>query len=1641
MNNTVFMILKMLLAISPFLLLCWLNNKANLKKEKRSKQFLMPILSIIISLVLMFYVDDINTALIRFIQKLPAFLNNLVKVNWMPEGIGSMLAKFVKWFKDAIVNGLNLKFWIFFISNTLLFLGYIIVKKIAVVIMGKAFKNDNEFFSGCVYRFYEYNDDKAVWCLKDGYAQARILMKSAYIGVIVIAFSLMLISKTFYDKGTIKSLFYPIFSVMVVGELYFFLNGMTLSEYLENILGEDDNAAKVVNYTLLRKYLKKLYPDKLLAEGSTVNNSLANVVTNEEIVEELLGSEDAKMEAFGIYLNALNASGFELDNNYIHSTIDLLNGKSVLFNNPFYYDLIPYAFYPMNRTLLNHDKVLVVLGRQAIEEDVIEWIKSGLTAVNNIPTLWDIGLLGDKASDLDVGIIKRSDVNNLSIQDANADFFKQVTFCVIIEPSKLITTAQIGLNSIVKKCMIDRDNKAITFCACDKNCDGLIDSLSHVVLKSLTEVSATNVHRGTSSFMSWSADNDFWQHRIIPNISRYLGIGTELSLAAIKNQVSKATWYGGESFPVSDMRWISRQYYSELLKFAGLPVNQDEMEKCFIADPNYLEAKKEENNYMIVEDEANNMFEVLRNFSTRATSQSFVNILSGDYLLKDYMAQNDKIFRADSKAIPYLVADYARTNRNVILRLILMMSCGYVSEEQIISEFSLIGIQPYRLKEQLWHEIYKCYSDLEAVNALPQDYDVAVKSTKDKYISLFSKKFGIALIHKKEHFNIATGKVYDVYYITDRKFVELCINELKSAEYIAEDEKNDEFYLGEELRGHIFQKYLPGQFFTFAGKYYEVISITSDNNLIVRRAADHITGRYSYRQVRHYTLSGVTDSQKMGDRKVISGIKITKAFADITVDTPSYFRMQGYNDFSTAKQVEINGIPQRVYKNKSILKIEFEENEKFTYEVRYTITTLMNELFRTLFADNQSYIVAVTNKTNAPVQATNDCEPELQADPVVEESAQPLEAPIDQKCTQEFEPQADKAATDTEEPDFEEQAAQQETIHHDDFPLTYHLKAQDENDCCIYIIEDSQLDLGLLIAVERNLKRIFEIITDYLDWNALAIEQSLHPPVIEKPQLPVFTPVAEESEEKPKKKGKVRSILDKIKSVFKKKRKKVAQEPEEPAATPQSGADGQQPDDTVPQVVGGEAPADSTAEAAQSTAYQSFRALYSTSVNPGNLGVGEEQQEAANGAESLAQTVVEETVAASAEEATAEAEPVASGAQATIAETPVEETEATKPAEKVVWEDPEEPASAAEETETVQPATDLEEVPQSEAIPDEKPTTQEIEPAEESGAAEDVPEEDTAQELPTDEGVVSTEEKAPMDISGEDEVVVEKAVGLSVKPYHERYYLLFGFDRVPQDLDLEGTYDFLTGFGFERNFLKEARECKDIAELIANGYNPNEKGKRFCDFCGSEIYGTEFEVLADGRERCMQCSKTAIKTGDEFVTIFKQVKKNVEAFYGININAPVAVKMVNSKKLHKRLGESFVPTSGFDARVLGVAIKDKSGYSLYIENGSPRMQSMLTMAHELTHIWQYLNWDDKEIVAKYGSNMRLEVYEGMAKWAEIQYAYLINEPEVAKREEILTALRQDEYGRGFLKYLDKYPLTQGTIITKETPFVDPKNPL
>jgi hypothetical protein len=82
-----------------------------------------------------------------------------------------------------------------------------------------------------------------------------------------------------------------------------------------------------------------------------------------------------------------------------------------------------------------------------------------------------------------------------------------------------------------------------------------------------------------------------------------------------------------------------------------------------------------------------------------------------------------------------------------------------------------------------------------------------------------------------------------------------------------------------------------------------------------------------------------------------------------------------------------------------------------------------------------------------------------------------------------------------------------------------------------------------------------------------------------------------------------------------------------------------------------------------------------------------------------------------------------------------------------------------------------------------------------------------------------------------------------------------------------------------------------------------------------------------------------------------------------------------------------------------------------IENGSPRTHTLSTLAHELTHVWQFDNLKFHEY--------KLEEMEGFASWVEIDLLTKIGETRYANKLKENLLQRQDEYGIGYRLIIEK----------------------
>lgn len=277
------------------------------------------------------------------------------------------------------------------------------------------------------------------------------------------------------------------------------------------------------------------------------------------------------------------------------------------------------------------------------------------------------------------------------------------------------------------------------------------------------------------------------------------------------------------------------------------------------------------------------------------------------------------------------------------------------------------------------------------------------------------------------------------------------------------------------------------------------------------------------------------------------------------------------------------------------------------------------------------------------------------------------------------------------------------------------------------------------------------------------------------------------------------------------------------------------------------------------------------------------------------------------------------------------------------------------------------------------------------------------------------------------------------RPYKDSHYLLFGGadSLVYNALDCSGAAEYLKSAGFAESSLTQARKLKQQSSRYAGYRDPDA---RYCDFCCRVLTGAEFDVLDDGRERCTACSESVVNSRQEFETLLVHVRDGMRQKYAIDLPGDISVRVVSQKKMARLQGSRYVPTRYFDPRAVGLAISRSGSYSMYFENGAPRGMLTATTAHELTHIWQYSHWNWEAMSSKYGAAF-LAVCEGMAKWSEIQYLFLLNETDFALRTLEHESARNDVYGYGLRLFLNRYPLSRGIVITGDTPFKYPNEPI
>lgn len=214
------------------------------------------------------------------------------------------------------------------------------------------------------------------------------------------------------------------------------------------------------------------------------------------------------------------------------------------------------------------------------------------------------------------------------------------------------------------------------------------------------------------------------------------------------------------------------------------------------------------------------------------------------------------------------------------------------------------------------------------------------------------------------------------------------------------------------------------------------------------------------------------------------------------------------------------------------------------------------------------------------------------------------------------------------------------------------------------------------------------------------------------------------------------------------------------------------------------------------------------------------------------------------------------------------------------------------------------------------------------------------------------------------------------------HYLKFGFNSYKEiAYDIEGAIKLT-----EKIVQLDTNEYRHKTKRTDDKVKEKEKVvdiNEACDFCGSRITkSNEGDVLEDGRFICSSCKDKSIDDA-KFFELIEEAKEFYLEEWGID-NWPVNLKfrLASAKEIMSYYPEKgFNPTEEYDFRYMGLAIQDGSNYLILIESHKPEEGTLITLIHELCHIYQYTQLDHLAMEQDFG---KLYI-EGHARWTEMSF--------------------------------------------------------
>lgn len=620
----------------------------------------------------------------------------------------------------------------------------------------------------------------------------------------------------------------------------------------------------------------------------------------------------------------------------------LQSDKSIYVEDIFYHDWERAFFIPANKILLEYRKIVVLAGISLDVQDIECWLKNGFERLNGCDEAWKIRIWDESNENSEILIVPFEKIPQYVCKSRIIHENDRGLFCVVLEPSSMMVELQFYLEQYVE--FLTEMKEKPFFCFADRYMIGLRDYLSHVFQCRIEQIEI-NTDRSQQIYLctSETGENeevrDYWG--ILLGGS---GCGSVYFHELLKGGFENIEYVSDSIIPVKDFCCLMKDKMA--VTFSS-EAEKLQLEKTF-NQARFLkgiwEIPREEEKCIIVTDENCHLYDLIWALSTRGIRNCYLFLLSGDYLLFDYMMNNINRLLKVRNAVPVMFPVYQDSDRNCFLRIF-----------------------------RRW----KLYGDFD-IGKLKEIYSNDIVRGKEELCFLLNRR-------AKKLFHGKPFRFLDGHIVMRSNFFVHQSELWKEVVYV--DEQTEQRSFGCLFACHLMQRWRKEQFLVKDGRYYQIREIRDRiweeehgkardcKEVRLLRSSGFMQHTGLYYQDKRYILR-ILEQRLVGDRE--DRFVMIRCTANITVITGDWY-LEHFDDRGDWREKSVHDqVPVRRYWNKSVLLICLPcQNITFWQQMR----EILIRITRTLYPTHYPYIdfVAEDNTVEgmAGIYVVEDCVDDL----------------------------------------------------------------------------------------------------------------------------------------------------------------------------------------------------------------------------------------------------------------------------------------------------------------------------------------------------------------------------------------------------------------------------------------------------------------------------------------------------------------------------------------------------------------------------------------------------------------------------------------------------------------------------------------